>query len=92
SRMFDNPTHRVREAAFSVAPSRKGFLLREEKWAYIQYAEDGSQGIEMFDMASDPQQCTNLATKPEFASVAAGLKAKLAAKLRTVRDHDLGRN
>jgi len=92
SRMFDDPTHRVRDAAFSVAPSSKGFLLREDRWAYIQYAEDASKGIELFDMASDPNQYTNLAAKPEFASVAAGFKAKLAAKLRAVRDNDLERN
>ena len=92
SGMLDDPTQRVREAAFSVAPSSKGFLLREDPWAYIQYAEDASQGIELFDMVKDPEQFTNLATKPEFASVVAGFKAKLAAKLRTVRDNDLGRN
>ena len=50
--MFDDPTHQVRDAAFSVAPSSKGFLLREDKWAYIQYGEDASQGIELFDMAA----------------------------------------
>ena len=67
SPMLDDPGHRVREAAFSVAPSSKGFLLREDKWAYIQYAEDASEGVELFDMANDPQQFTNLAEKPEHA-------------------------
>ena len=90
--MFDDPSHRVRDAAFSVAPSSKGFLLREDKWAYIQYAEDASEGIELFDMVSDPQQFTNLAGKPEYASVVESFRTKLAAKLRSVRDHDLGRN
>lgn len=92
SRMFDDPKHTVREAAFSVAPSSKGFLLREDKWAYIQYAEDASQGIELFDVVKDPEQYTNLAGKPEFAPEVEALKTKLAAKLRAVRDNDLGRN
>lgn len=92
SSLFDNPVQQVREAAFSVAPSSKGFLLRDDKWAYIQYAEDASQGIELFDITNDPKQFTNLAAKPEFAEVVAGFKAKLAAKLRAVRDNDLGRN
>jgi iduronate 2-sulfatase len=92
SRMFDDPTHQVRHAAFSVAPSRQGFLLREDRWAYIQYAEDASKGIELFDMSKDPKQYTNLAEKPEFASVVDDFKAKLAAKLRAVRDNDLKRN
>ena len=33
--MLDDPTHKVRDADFSVAPSRKGFLLREKNWSYI---------------------------------------------------------
>jgi iduronate 2-sulfatase len=91
SPLLDDPTRRVRDAAFSVAPSSKGFLLREDKWAYIQYAEDASQGIELFDMERDPQQFTNLAARPEQASVVAAFKEKLAAKLRSVRDNDLPR-
>ena len=91
SSCFDDPTHRVREAAFSVAPSSKGFLLREDKWAYIQYAEDASAGIELFDMASDPQQFTNLAARTEHAALVAAFQEKLAAKLRSVRDNDLAK-
>jgi iduronate 2-sulfatase len=92
SPLFNDPTHQVRDAAFSVAPSSKGFLLREDKWAYIQYGEDASQGRELFDTAGDPQQVTNLAAKPEFAPLVARFQAKLAAKLRAIRDNDLGRN
>lgn len=91
SRMLDNPRHTVRDTAFSVAPSSKGFLLREDRWAYLQYAEDAAQGIELFDMHADPKQYTNLATKPEFAGEVSRLKTKLADKLRDVRTNDLGR-
>ncbi|MGV3756053.1 MAG: sulfatase [Verrucomicrobiota bacterium] len=91
SRMLDEPTHQVRETAFCVAPSSKGFLLREDKWAYIQYVEDASKGIELFDMVKDPKQFTNLAEKPEFTSVVNGFKTKLAVKLQSVRDNDLAR-
>ena len=69
---------------------RQGFLLRDDHWAYLQYGEDASQGIELFDMIKDPKQFTNLATKPELASVVSGFKEQLAAKLRAVRQNDLG--
>jgi iduronate 2-sulfatase len=92
SRMFDDPGSSVRDTAFCVAPSSKGFLLREDKWAYLQYAEDASLGFELFDMASDPNQLTNLANKTEFAAVVEAFKTKLAHKLRTLRDNDLRRN
>ena len=89
SRMFDDPKHSVRDAAFSVAPSSKGFLLREDQWAYIQYAEDASRGVELYDVVKDPAQHTNLAVRAEFAPVVESFKAKLAARLRAVRDNDL---
>jgi iduronate 2-sulfatase len=43
----------------------------------------------LFDLAQDPQQFTNLATKPQHAAEVARLKARLAATLRTVRTNDL---
>jgi iduronate 2-sulfatase len=89
--LLDDPTIAVREAGFSVAPSSQGFLLREHKWAYIQYKEDASAGIELFDMENDPKQYTNLAESAEHAPVVARFKSQLAEKLRAVRDNDLAR-
>lgn len=89
SRMFDDPRHTVRDAAFSVAPMRKGFLLREDKWAFIQYKEDASSGIELFDMENDPMQFTNLANAPEQVERVKRFRDKMAAKLRAVRTNDL---
>lgn len=90
SRVFDDPSHRVRDAAFSVAPSSKGFLLRTDLWAYIQYGEDAAGGIELFDAVKDPKQYTNLAAKPELTSLVAEFKARMTAKLLEVRTNDLG--
>jgi iduronate 2-sulfatase len=89
SSMLDDPSVTVREAAFCV--NGRGFLLREDKWAYIQYAENASKGIELFDMKKDPKQFTNLAPMPEYEPVVNEFKKKLAAKLRDVRNNDLGR-
>ena len=89
ARMLDDPKHEVREAAFSAAPSRKGFLLREDKWAYIQYRENASGGVELFDMVKDPKQYTNLAADPNHRQLVMGFQKKLAAKLQAVRNNDL---
>jgi iduronate 2-sulfatase len=91
SRMLDNPGFSVREAAFSVAPSRKGFLLREDRWAFIQYEEDASGGMELYDMVNDPRQATNLARRPEHAGTVTAFRQKMVAKLASVRANDLGR-
>ena len=86
--VFDDPSHSVRDAAFSV--NGKGFLLREDRWAYIEYGKGGSKGAELFDMEKDPAQFTNLAKRPAHRKTVARLKAKLKAKLEAVRDNDLG--
>jgi iduronate 2-sulfatase len=89
SRMLDKSTHTVRDAAFSVAPMRKGFLLREDRWAYIQYKEDASAGIELFDTQADPHQYTNLANDSEHVEIVKRFRNKLTAKLKQVRKNDL---
>lgn len=89
SRTLDDPSHKVRDAAFCVAPSRRGFLLREDQYAYIQYSENAANGIELFDVKKDPKQYTNLAGKSEFKSVVDSFKSKLAVKMKEVRDNDL---
>ena len=89
SGMLDDPTQKVRSAAFSVAPMRKGFLLRDEKYSYIQYGENAEKGIELYDIQKDPRQFTNLARNPEYASTVESYRAKMTDKLNAVRTNDL---
>ncbi len=88
SPMLNDPTHEVRSAAFAV--NGKGFLLREERWAFIQYGETGKKGMELFDMESDPRQLTNLADDPQWSDVVERMKRQLELKLEAVRANDLG--
>ncbi len=89
AKTIDDPSYAVRTTAFSA--NRRGFLLRDDKWAYIQYAENASKGIELFDMFADPLQYTNLARVPKYADIVKTFQAKLAAKLRELRNNDLGK-
>ena len=90
SPMLEDPQYEVRHAAFSVAPMRQGFLLREDKWAYIQYKEDASDGIELFDTQKDPHQYDNLADDPEHQRLVGQFQRKLSEKLAEIRRNDLG--
>lgn len=90
-KILDAPSTNVRDMAFSVTQGGKSFLLRTSKWAYIQYNEDASAGIELFDMEKDPKQFTNLAKKEEYAKVVADFQKKLKKKLKEVRNNDLGK-
>ena len=89
SKMLDDPTHSVRDAAFCVAPMRKGFLLREDKWSYIQYGEKAQNGIELYDICKDPKQYTNLAVKADYKPMVEEFKKKMANKLSEIRNNDL---
>jgi arylsulfatase A-like enzyme len=86
---LDKPEKKVRDMAFCVTQGGKSYLLRTDKWAYIQYNEDASAGIELFDMVNDPKQYTNLAQNPEYSKVVAGFQKKLKKKLKEVRANDL---
>ena len=89
SALLDDPTQIVRSAAFSVAPMRKGFLLREDRWAFIQYGEDAAGGIELFDTVADPQQFVNLADLPQYSTLVNDFRTKLTTRLQDVRTNDL---
>ena len=91
SPLLDDPDLDVREAAFSVAPSRKGFLLRDKDYAYIQYGVDAPKGIELFDMKNDPKQYTNLAVLPQHEALVEKYRKRMTEKLEEVRTNDLGR-
>ncbi len=87
--MLEDPQASVHDAVLNVSPMQKGFLLRTDRWAFIQYKEDAGGGIELFDMQSDPKQYTNLAGDPKYQDVVQDFQQKLTAKLADLRDNDL---
>lgn len=84
-----DPKAAVRDATFSVAGTSKGLLLRDERWAFLQYGEDARGGVELYDMQTDPRQIHNLAARPEHADRVAAWQARVTAKLAEVRANDL---
>ena len=89
SPLFDDPSRSVRDAAFSVAPMREGFLLRTEDHAFIQYGEDAAKGMELFDMKEDPGQFQNLAGDPAHTGTVSFFRQRMAEKLADLRRNDL---
>jgi len=70
--LLDPTTKRDRPAITCMSGGKNaGYAARDERWRYIRYS-DGSE--ELYDHQADPNEWTNLATKPEHAA----LKATLA--------------
>ncbi|MFV0606763.1 MAG: sulfatase [Niabella sp.] len=88
--IFKNPQTEVRDEAFSVSLNGNAFLIRTHKWAFIQYKEDATGGIQLFDMEYDEKQFNNLAQNPAYKTVVESFQTKLKEKLKTIRQNDLG--
>lgn len=84
---LSDPSVSVRDFAFSVNSS--SFLIRNDKWSYIQHGEDGRKGSQLYEVEKDPKQFTNLVRNPEYATQLDEMRRLLAEKLAEVRENDL---
>ncbi len=67
----------VRDAAFSLSAG-KGHFVRTNDWAYMRY-KDGTE--ELYNMALDPEQFTNLAKDAKWEDEKAKLIKKMKRKI-----------
>jgi len=81
ARMLDHPEHRAHDEVYCLR-GKNDHLLRTRRWALIRY---GKGGVELYDMESDPQQITNLATQPKHRNKLDELMNRLNAKLKSIK-------
>ena len=67
-----SPMYRLMEREPRV--SRRAMMIRTENWKYVYSPDDRS---ELFDIAADPREITNLADDPEYASVVSRMQERL---------------
>lgn len=67
----------VRDALFAVYVDSQR-MVRDERWKLLWYPKLGK--FQLFDLAADPHELTNLAENPQFADTLAAMKAKLRAE------------
>jgi iduronate 2-sulfatase len=75
--LLDNPVRPWKKGAFTnvFRGNILGESVRTENWRYSEYG--GSDQAELYDLAADAKEFTNLAGKPEYAAKAAEMSALL---------------
>jgi len=70
--LLRNPTTPWPHAAITQLDRPENYALSTERWRYLRYFDGGE---ELYDLASDPHEWTNLASKPEHREKLAELRA-----------------
>ena len=88
--LIADPASSLHEAAFTEARRGKnaefwGRSVRTARWRYTEWNE-GRDGVELYDLETDPHEFTNLATDPKHADTIAQLKALLRDKTTSPED------
>jgi len=81
--LLEDPRATLHDAAFTQArrganAEHWGRSVRTDRWRCTEW-DEGRNGIELYDHASDPGEFTNLANDPRHAAVLAELRGSLAA-------------
>ena len=87
---LNDPGAERAEPAFSVLRRGKtwGKAVYTEAWRYTEWGDDGSHGVELYDLRKDPKEWHNLAGEGAYAGEAAKLQASLRRVTGRLKDGD----
>ncbi len=88
--VIEEPTRPWKTAAFSQKGSSTGNTIRTDRYRYTEWGRNGSQGIELYDYSSDPDETVNIANLPENTELVAHLSAQLHAGWRAALPNPKG--
>lgn len=77
--ILESPLETVRQDAISI---HNGHSLRTARWHYIRYAKDG--GEELYDVADDSAETTNLATDGKHQATLQSLRDRLDQRVHLI--------
>ena len=83
--LTQNPKARHKEAVFSEFPTIK--MARTREWKLVHYTK--AKYGELYHLAEDPHELTNLYDDPKYASARADMQGILADWLATTTDPKL---
>ena len=76
--VLGDPARTVKDAAFTQVRrgDTNGYSIRTDRWRFTSW-DEGRQGEQLYDMAADPKETTNLASDPQHAATVAELRQRL---------------
>jgi iduronate 2-sulfatase len=76
--VLTDPARTVKDAAFTQVRrgEANGYSVRTDRWRYTAW-DEGRLGEQLYDMAADPGETTNLASDPRWAATVAELRQRL---------------
>ena len=86
--LLDDPTKLLPKTDAMIQVGA-GFGLRSGKWAWMWYPSSKKhkqEGFMLYDMEKDPEQYTNLAENPDYASIRMQLHERLLKRIDTARN------
>jgi iduronate 2-sulfatase len=88
-RLLKEPESPRDRPAYSVLRRGKiwGRAVYVEDFRYAEWGNDGSEGLELYDLKTDPKEFTNLAQDPSQVATRLRLK-QLLDSIPTLRDSD----
>lgn len=83
--LLKNPNAPWDRPAFSQVDFREvaGRAVRNRRWRYVEWGENGSQGIELYDQQNDPTEMNNLAAEAGHEAIVQEMKALLDHQRRS---------
>lgn len=77
--VLNDPSARPRTDA--LTQYNVGYSLRAGQYRYTEWGRNGALGAELYDHASDPEELTNLARRPESATIVRQLSMRLRERI-----------
>jgi arylsulfatase A-like enzyme len=77
--VLDDPRESVKDAAFTQVrrgENKHGYSIRTDRFRFTMW-NNGEDGLQLFDLETDPQETRNLAADAEYADAVAELSGRL---------------
>lgn len=86
--VLEDPSARPRKSALSQYAN--GYSIKTTRYRYTEWGEEGSEGAELYDHETDPEEMNNLADRPDAKETVAKLSKQLRDRIAEARSKPEG--